>query len=145
MARNYKQGYYELKNPEKYIGDPDKIRYMSSWELEVHKFFDNNPKVLRWSSEEIAIPYFHPTKNRMARYYPDYYCEYLNKDGEVVREIVEVKPLHQTRRSRSRNPRTKLYEDLVYVENRAKWEAAMKWCEKHNLTFRILTERSVFK
>ncbi|MFM2010951.1 MAG: hypothetical protein RLZZ479_1342, partial [Bacteroidota bacterium] len=28
----YRQGYYVLNNPDKYIGDPTKIIYRSSWE-----------------------------------------------------------------------------------------------------------------
>lgn len=145
MAFKYKQGYFQPKHPEKYIGDVTKIVYRSSWELEVHKFFDNNPRILHWGSEEIAIPYYNPVKKRMANYYPDYFCEYITKDGEIIKEIVEVKPLHQTKQSRSRNPRTKLFEDLTMAVNAAKWEAAQQWCSKRGLVFRILTERSIFK
>jgi len=45
----FKQGLYTPRNPQKYLGDPEKIRYMSSWEYETHKFFDNNEKVLQWA------------------------------------------------------------------------------------------------
>ena len=151
MAFHYKQGKYTPQHPEKYIGDPTNIVYRSSWELEVNKFFDNNPKVLNWSSEELVIPYYNPVKQRMARYFPDYYIKYMTKDGDIVYEVVEVKPLQQTRRSRSRNPRIKLVEDLTAAVNAAKWAAATEWCtakqtetgQSHK--FRVITETSIYK
>lgn len=151
MAFNYKQGLYTVIHPEKYIGDVTKVRYMSSWELEVHKFFDNNPRVVKWGSECVAIPYIKPTDGRVHKYYPDYVISYITKDGEIKWELIEVKPLEQTRKSRSRNPRTKLYEDVTYAINISKWEQATKWCEQqsqltgHNYTFRILSQNSIFK
>ena len=79
-GKRFEQGQYIPRNPHKYVGDIDKIRYMSSYELETHKFFDNNERVLRWSSEEIAIPYLKPTDGRVHKYYPDYWVEYVNID-----------------------------------------------------------------
>lgn len=144
MAR-YKQGYYTPKHPEKYVGDVTKIRYMSSWELQTHQFFDNNSRVLRWASEEIAIPYIKPTDGRMHKYYPDYWVEYVNVDGEIFQEIIEVKPAQQTRESKSRNPKHRLYEQLTFAVNTAKWQHAIAWCESRNMKFRIITENSIFK
>lgn len=151
MAFKYKQGYYTPKHPEKYIGDVNKIVYRSSYELEVNQFFDNNPRVLKWASEEIAIPYVKPTDGRVHKYYPDYIVCYINKDGEILWELIEVKPLEQTRKSRSRNPKIKLYEDLTYAVNVAKWQQAEAWCRKRTeetgypYKFRILTQKSIFK
>lgn len=150
-GRRFKQGYYTLVNPEKYIGDPTKVRYMSSWELETHKFFDCNPNILKWSSEEIAIPYMKPTDNKMHRYYPDYFIQYRTRTGEIKWELLEVKPAAQTKVSRSRNPQTKLYENLTYAVNASKWQAAQLWCEQQsqlsgkNISFRVVTERSIFR
>ena len=144
MAK-YKQGYYTPKKPEKYVGDVTKIRYMSSWELQTHQFFDNNSRVLRWASEEIAIPYMKPTDGKIHRYYPDYWVEYVNKDGEICQEIIEVKPAQQTKMTTSRNPKHRLYEQLTFAVNTAKWQAAMAWCQSQNMMFRIITENSIFK
>ncbi len=145
MAYNYKQGRFTPKHPEKYLGDVTRITYRSSYELEVNQFFDNNPRVLKWASEEVAIPYFNPVKKRPARYFPDYYVEYVTKDGEIIKEIVEVKPLQQTKQSHSRNPRTKLLEDLTMAVNIAKWQACELWCNERGIKFRVITERSIFK
>jgi hypothetical protein len=143
-GKHYKQGYYTLVNPSKYVGDPAKVCYRSSWELELHKFFDNNTRIVRWSSEEIAIPYLKPTDGKLHKYYPDYWVEYINKDGEILREIIELKPIAQTRLPRG-NSKHKLYEHLQLTVNLAKWRAAEAWCKQHGMKFRIVTERSVFK
>lgn len=140
----FKQGYYTPKHPEKYIGDITKIRYMSSYELSVHEFLDNNPNVIRWGSEIIAIPYLKPTDKRLHKYYPDYYVEYRDKNGSIKREILEVKPLAQTKRPRA-NSKHVLYEELTHAINIAKWQACQAWCTERGIMFRIITEKSIFK
>jgi len=140
----FTQGYYTPKNKEKYMGDLNKIRYMSSWELNLHSFLDNNPNVIRWSSEPIAIPYIKPTDGIMHKYYPDYYVEYIDKDKILKKEIIEVKPHKQTIVSKSKNRRSKLYEDLQLAVNTAKWKACQLFCNKHGFTFRLLTEKQMF-
>ena len=144
MASHFQQGYYTPKNQSKYIGDTTKIRYMSSWEHELHKFFDGNPNVIRWASEEIAIPYIKPTDGRIHKYYPDYWVEYRTKTGDLVQEIIECKPAQQTRQPRS-NGKHRLYEQLTFAVNTAKWAAAQDWCRQRNIKFRIVTEKSIFK
>lgn len=143
-GKNFKQGYYTLKHPEKYIGDASKVVYRSSWELELHSFFDNNSRVLKWASEEIAIQYIKPTDGRIHKYYPDYWVEYVNKEGVVIQEIIECKPLAQTRLPRGKAKQS-LYEQLTLAVNMAKWSAAREWCKQRGMNFRIVTERSVFK
>lgn len=144
MTKNFQQGYYHPKNPHKYVGDVSKIRYMSSYELETHAFFDNNDRVLRWASEEIAIPYLKPTDGKLHKYYPDYWVEYVNRSGEIIHEIIEVKPASQTRVPRA-NTKHRLYEQLTFAVNTAKWQAAQAFCEAKGWKFRIITEKSIFK
>lgn len=100
-GRKTKQGSYTPKHPEKYKGNVAAIRYMSSWELNFHQFLDSNPNVLEWSSEEIKIPYLKPTTGRVHVYLPDYWIKYVTKQGELVEEIIEVKPDKETRAPRS--------------------------------------------
>lgn len=146
MAFTYKQGYFTPQHPEKYKGkNIDKIVYRSSWELHFNKFLDSNPNVLEWSSECIAIPYVKPTDGRIHRYFPDYWIKYRNKDGQIVEELIEVKPKAQTRTSRRRKPKQKLIEDVQYAINVAKWQAATKWCNERGIKFKIITENSLFK
>jgi len=144
-GNRFKQGKFTPKNPDKYVGDVDKIRYMSSWELHFDKFLDSNPNVLQWSSEEIAVPYIKPTDGRVHRYFPDYWVQFKDVDGNLKQEIYEVKPKQQTRRTRSKNPKTKIYEDITYAINIAKWKACADFCTKYGMTFRIVTEEQIFK
>lgn len=140
----FKQGYYTPKHPEKYLGDPTKIVYRSSWELNLHKFFDNNTRVIKWGSEIVSIPYLKPTDGRIHKYYPDYYVEFINTDGEIIRELIELKPLAQTRQPRGRGKQN-LYEQLTFAVNVSKWAAAEEWCRTRGINWRIVTERSVYK
>jgi hypothetical protein len=38
-----------------------------------------------------------------------------------------------------------LYEQLTYIQNMAKWEAAKKWCKKRGFEFTVLTEKELRK
>jgi len=139
---------YEVQRPEKYVGDLDNVIYRSSWEKDAFVFCDTNPNVLRWSSEEIVIPYAKPAANggvRPAKYYPDLYMEYRNKDGQLCKDLIEIKPSRQTKPSKSRNPKNKLFENQTWQINQLKWEAARNWCKGRGITFRLLTEKEQFK
>lgn len=144
MARNFQQGVFVPKNPHKYVGDLDKIVYRSSYELQTFGFLDGNPNVLRWASEEIQIQYHDRVTNKIRTYFPDLWVEYANKDGEIIREIVEIKPKSQTR---APNRRHKHYmaEAAVFETNKCKWEAASRWAEERGMKFRLLTEAGIFK
>lgn len=142
MAKQYAQGYYKLVHPEKYMGDPTRVRFMSSWEYHTHQFFDFNQRVVKWSSEPIGIPYMKPTDARIHRYYPDYYCEYIDVDGVIQKEIVELKPMSQVLPPRANASQ---YEQVTYLVNKAKWAAAELYCKERGLVFRIITENSVYK
>lgn len=146
-AGTTRTGEFVPKNREKYIGKAETIIYRSSWELTALQFFDNNPNVVRWSYEDILIDYLKPLPNgnlKKAKYIPDAYVEYYNRKGELKKELLEIKPKKQTKRSRSRNVSQKMYENYVYAVNMAKWEAAERWCKRHGIVFRIITEISIF-
>ena len=148
MSNGWKQGQYTPKNPQKYLGDVNNIIYRSSWELEAFEFCDNNTQVIRWSSEEIVIPYAMPTANggvRAAKYFPDLFMEYKRHDGKIIKDLIEIKPYKQTKPSKSRKPKNKMYENAVHFKNQLKWEAASAWCKKNGMNFRILTEKEQFK
>ena len=141
----FEQGFYILKHPEKYFGDPNKVRYMSSWELEAHKFLDNDPRVIKWSSETIAIPYLKPTDRRVHKYYPDYFVQYKDAKGKIHNEIIEVKPYRETRPPKSKSTKTRIQEDITWAINLAKWSAAQKYCNKYGIRFRLLTEKEIYR
>ena len=113
------------------------------------EFCDDNVNVIKWASEEIAIPYRKPIFNgrnetKNARYYPDLYVEYYNTQGHIVREMIEIKPLKQIVPSKARKTSNRIHEDSVYIVNRHKWEAAEAWCRARDIRFRLMTEKDLF-
>lgn len=142
----FAQGYYPIQNKEKYIGNRDVVRYMSSWELEIHRFLDLSPSILQWGSEEIAIEYYDPVRRRVRKYYPDYWVKYKDKKGNIITEVWEVKPSNQITFPSKRGKRKiqQLQEAATYVTNRAKWKAALKYCKQRGWKFRIITEKQLF-
>lgn len=146
----YSKGYFHPKNPHKYLGDIDDIIFRSSWELSFFRFLDDNKYILSWSSEPMAIPYMKPVMVKgkptvkKANYYPDIYVEYVDKNGDMKYELLEIKPAKQTRPSKARKATTKMQEDYVFAVNTAKWEAAKQFCAQHDIEFKIVTEKSIF-
>ena len=109
-------GRFSPKNPKKYRGDPTKIYYRSLWERRFMVYCDNNDAILEWASEEFFIPYKSPVDNKVHRYFPDFFIKYKNKEGKIMREVIEVKPKGQTKppNPRSRRTRTYLREDRKF-------------------------------
>lgn len=147
----WKQDYFIPKNPHKYLGDADKIVYRSSWELKVFKFLDENQYILAWESEPFGIPYMKPTiingkqTFKKANYFPDVYVEFVDDKGNERRQMVEIKPQKQTRKSRAKKTIVKLQENHTLAINQAKWTAAKQWCDANGIEFVIATEKSIFR
>jgi hypothetical protein len=145
----WKQKLYTLNHPEKYIGDPKKLIYKSSWEQEAFKICDNNPYVLEWGYEIVPIPYVvpskqNPAKRQIKQYIPDLYVVSNDGNGNTTKWMIEIKPFKQTRPGRSRNPKNRLYEDYIYTINQLKWAAAEVWCKERGIKFKVTTERELF-
>lgn len=146
----FKQGIFYPKNPNKWVLSSKSItqgkciRFMSSWELKVMRFLDENTEILKISSEPFAIPYISPKDNKEHRYYPDFIVK--TKDSVF---LVEVKPFSQTQKPKQPKRMTQKsrerYIDEVYTyeTNQAKWKAAQELCELKNIKFLILTEREI--
>lgn len=144
--RKYKQGIYKPTNRDKYKGNSNP-RYLSGWELKFFRWCDQNPKILEWSSESVIIPYVNPIDRKVHRYMVDNKIKVQEPNG-VKKYLIEIKPKKQTRKPTSHGNKkqsTMLYENLEYVRNQAKWEAAEKWCKKHGYTFKIITEDHLFR
>jgi hypothetical protein len=105
------------------------------------KYFDSRPDVIRWGSEEIIIPYLSPEDDRVHRYFPDFIVEYIDKQGNRHKEVVEVKPRHESEEAYAKSDRSK----AALLVNDAKWKAASIYCESRGMKFRVLTERSIFR
>lgn len=140
----YHQGRFIPKNPQKYHGDPTNIVFRSSWERKAMIFFDMNPNILKWSSEEHVIPYISPVDGNPHRYFPDFLVAARTRDGSIKRLMVEVKPAAQCEPPKQKK-KTKKYiqEAQTYAVNQAKWEAAKMWCMNNGFEFKILTEKEL--
>lgn len=135
-------GKFSPKNPTKYLGDPTNIIYRSLWERRVMVHLDENPGVIKWSSEEVVIPYLSPVDNRWHRYFPDFYVQTKNKQGMLESRILEIKPKSQSVAPKAKKRVTKQYiqEVMTYGINEAKWKAATEYCKDRNWKFLVLTE-----
>ena len=143
--RAWKQGGFTPAHPDKYKGSHP-IVYRSGLELQVMRFFDSTSAVVEWGSETIIIPYIKPTDGKLHRYYTDFNVALRNKNGDVVKYLIEVKPYKQTlppTNHGNKKPRTLLYEQVNYAINTAKWEAAREWAGKHGYIFTTFTEKDI--
>lgn len=140
----FKQGRYKPKNPQKYKGDPTKIVYRSSWELKFAKWADNHPKVISWSSEELAIPYISPIDNKHHRYFPDFLLTIEKTDGSKETILVEIKPKNQTIPPKKVKKTAKfINEVMTWGVNQAKWKAANSYCQNRGWKFMLFTEKEL--
>lgn len=135
----YSQGRFIPKNPTKLIGKQEVV-FRSSWELTVMNFLDSHPSVIQWASESIRIPYINPLTGRPSQYVPDFMVLYQDKNGNRRAEVVEVKPGKEAIAENARSKRDKAF----LIINTAKWAAAMTWCKKNGMTFRVLTESDIY-
>ena len=131
------KGKWRPKNIEKYEGNPSKIVYRSLWERQAFKWCDSNPSVVKWSSEEVVVPYISKTDGKRHRYFVDLKITY--DTGKTI--LVEIKPKAQTKPPKKRKRTSRyLYEIKTWGVNQAKWEAADAVCKRNGWKFIILTE-----
>ena len=132
----YHQGYIPIDQCKKLFGSvkDEPIIYRSGLELQFIQFCENNPKITKWASEPISIPYFSRLKDKESHYYPDYIIE--NYKGE--RTIVEIKPYDQTVKPSSADSEWLKEQWVINVD---KWNAAKAFAEKNNMKFIIITEK----
>lgn len=139
----YKQGYFAPTRPDKYTGDSSTIVYRSSWEQLVMIWLDTNDRVLKWSSEETIIPYRSQWDGRMHRYFVDFRAK-IQQPGRLVEVLLEVKPEKQTKAPRkSKNMARYLQEMKTWQVNQDKWAAARAVAAANNMTFLLVTEKTL--
>ena len=137
---NFARGKFTPKNPAKYVGTRTPT-YRSSWEQSFMRLCDEHPNVYQWASESIKIPYRHPITGKYTVYVPDFFIVYIDKDGRKHAEIIEVKPMSQTRMDKAGKSRGKQAQVII---NHAKWEAATAYARQNKVTFRVLSEEQLF-
>ena len=136
------KGKFQPKHPTKYKGNPTNIIFRSKWEADVFRFCDMNPDIVKWSSEEIAIPYVSPLDGRIHRYFPDIWIQKNDRSCAII----EIKPFKQTQEPvvPVKKTRAFLNEAATYVINLAKWKAAQEYCKDRNWKFVLMTEKEIY-
>ena len=144
--KNRKTSEFIPRNPKKYVGRYPIIIW-SSWERMFCQWCDLTDTVLSWSSENISIPYYDPVKQKYRRYYPDFWIKITDKADRILKYVIEVKPDRETRPPLKRgrkSKKTQRMQELTFITNKAKWNAADQYCRKLKYQFKILTERNLF-
>ena len=135
------KGKYKIKNPDKYLGNPTKVVFRSLWERNAFRWCEANPKVKLWNSEEVVVPYKYQVDNKLHRYYVDLLIQMDNKETYLI----EIKPKAQTQPPKKRSRKTKRYinEQLDYIKNQDKWEAADAFAKHKGWKFQVWTEETL--
>lgn len=136
----FQKSIFTPQHPEKYIGKHLPIM-RSSWETSFAIFCDHHNAITEWASEPFAIKYHDPLTNKLKSYFPDFLIMYVDQTGTKKCELIEIKPIKQTGRKKSKS----LIDTAQTVRNHAKWAAAQQYCSMNGIQFRILTENEIFK
>ena len=136
----YANGFFQLVNPEKYIGK--KLpHYRSSWEHAVMRMCDNNPSIVQWANEALHINYRNPFTGKNTIYVPDFFVSFIDASGQTHAELWEIKPAKETSLQEAGGSKR---AQAAAILNMAKWQAARGYCAANGLSFRIITERDLF-
>jgi len=132
----YKTCIIDPKSCKKYANSckNEPIICRSGLEQQFVMYCENNPKIVKWASEPIKIPYYSRLDQKKCNYYPDYIFE--NTKGNKV--IVEVKPENQTVKPDATD---NLWLKQQWIKNTDKWTAAKQFAEENNMKFIIVTEK----
>lgn len=113
-------------------------------------YCDTNASIVRWASEELAIPYRSPVDGKMHRYFVDFIIESVDKQGVRKVSLIEIKPKKQCKEPKPRDNMTKkqksiyIYEAATWAVNQEKWEAAREFAKERGWEFVVLTEDDIF-
>ena len=161
FSGNYLQGCFKAEHPEKclnYNGRMPRakpITFRSSWEKIFCNFCDRTNSVIEWGSEVLEVPYYSQIDGKNHVYVTDFLFVCKDKDGQVKKYILEVKPESQTpilnEAGQIKYPDPPQKKSKKAIENwqercntlrrnYEKWEAAKRWCRQHGYLFKVLTE-----
>lgn len=144
----YRQGYFIPQRPEKYIGDPTKIIYRSSWERKFMTICDTSPLVETWSSEPMKIPYISPLDGKVHNYFVDFFCSLKLNEENTKKYLIEIKPKNQAVFEKKEPKSFKSIEKYrAHLEtvavNLAKWKAAETFATSMGWEFKVWTEENL--
>jgi hypothetical protein len=150
----FKSVKFVPRNPEKYIGDIHNIIYRSSWEGRFCQYCDQNPNILKWSSEPVGIEYWSPIDKKAHTYHPDYYIKVKKTDGEEEGWLIEIKPSSQYQLEKKPVIEGNMTEKKIrsynqqmetWIVNRAKFDAATRFAKHNGYRFGAVDENFIFR
>ena len=142
----YIQMNYKPINPEKYMGDINRVFCRSSYELVACRWLDTTTEIKKWNLEGIKIPYFDPVRRKQRIYVMDFVAEAIQLDGSSKVFLIEVKPSKSVKipkKTAAMAEKTFTASMNLYLTNSAKWEAAKVYAEENGYTFLIWTEKDL--
>ena len=172
-SKKYTQGYFVPKHPEKCVNlhpensqydivkaikPTDTCTYRSSWELKFMMFCDKYSSILEWGSEILKIPYISEVDGKQHKYVTDFYFVCRDRNKNIVKYILEVKPKCQIAVLNEHNeiiypnpPKHRTQKTIrswqercnILRINNSKWTYARKWCKDHGYIFKILSEEEL--
>ena len=163
--KRYTQGYYIVQNLDKFIGDPSKVFYRSSWEKAFCVYADLNERVKKWGLENVVIPY-QDANGRIHRYIPDFYMEvvYPNQPDRLDKIVVEIKPREEItpkfldkttggiipperylKKKTLKALENYEYALKTYQKNLYKWTKARHWCKQNGMQFLLMGKEDLQK
>jgi hypothetical protein len=80
-------------------------------------------------------------KKKICYYIPDFIIKYKDVNGNLITEVIEVKPMKQA----AVGKRMSTYDQVQLVINHAKWTAAKAMCDAAGIKFRVITEMEMFR
>lgn len=131
----------------KSFGKPPYAR--SSYESRMFKWLDTNKNVLSWGSEVIQLDYINRNDKQLHKYWVDVYMVMKHSDGLVRKHIVEIKPKKKTLPPKPPKKKSRKamfnYEMAMaeFVQNKSKWDAAIKWADSNGFVFSVVTEEEL--
>jgi hypothetical protein len=142
--KRWKQGFFIPKNPLKWINimetdEPLPIVYRSGWEKQFYEWMDTTNSIYRCGVEIIKILYKNPIQNKMSFYVPDAYMEYYDTSKQQHKVLVEIKPLKEASLKEAKDG----YDRLLLVKNSFKWQAAILYCKKRGIEFKVMHEHNL--
>lgn len=153
MQKRFKQGWYRLKNPSKFLKPLDEymnsyvdgyVNFKSSLEEKAFKYQDMQSNIIQWSIEPFQIPYLKPSTGKIHRYYVDMVI--ITPDKKY---LVEIKPKSQTAPPKPPKTQTlrsvkRYHSDLqTFKINQSKWDAQVQFQKEHGFEFIIFTENEL--
>ena len=111
------------------------------------QYCDSTDAILKWSSEEVIVPYLSPLDGKTHRYFVDFWIKTVTEETKEECMLIEIKPKSMTKQPITEGkPMTKgRYNQMRdWIINSTKWDAARAFCESRGWKFKILTEVDIF-